>query len=157
MISETHNQELIANKTARLNLEIQFAIEDSDLPSQKSMQQWAFSAISQDTVITIRIIDEPEGRTLNKQFCGKEYATNVLSFPYEMDSGLEGDIAICLPIVKKEAIQQNKTLHAHLAHLIIHGVLHIQGFTHDSCSNAKIMERKEKILLNRLGFENPYK
>ena len=144
------------NKKVHLKLEIQYGFRDRDLPSKKIMWRWASSAITRDMSITIRLIDESEGRSLNKQFCGKEYATNVLSFPYDSDGGLEGDIAICLPIVKKEALEQNKSFHAHLAHLIIHGVLHIQGFTHDNRRSAEIMEGKEKSLLNQLGFSNPY-
>ncbi len=155
MVSDPKFRESL-NKKARLKLEIQYGFKDRDLPSKKNMWRWASSAITRDMSITIRLIDESEGRSLNKQFCGKEHATNVLSFPYDLDSGLEGDIAICLPIVKKEAIQQNKEFHAHLAHLIIHGVLHIQGFTHDNRSAAERMESREKSLLNSLGFGNPY-
>ncbi|MEW6131548.1 MAG: rRNA maturation RNase YbeY [Pseudomonadota bacterium] len=107
--------------------------------------------------ITLRIVDEDEGRMLNRDYRGKDYATNVLTFAYgEEDGVLAGDIVLCAPVVEKEARGQGKELRAHYAHLTVHGVLHMQGFDHESEAEAREMEAREVEILRRLRFNDPY-
>ena len=103
--------------------------------------------------ITLRIVGAGEGKRLNETFRRKHYPTNVLSFPY--GSG-DGDIVLCHPVIAKEARAQGKTLRAHYAHLVVHGVLHLRGHDHLRKRDAQRMERREIAILRRLGFENPY-
>jgi probable rRNA maturation factor len=103
--------------------------------------------------ITLRIVGRGEGKKLNRQFRKKNYATNVLSFPYGKGSG---DIVLCHPVIAKEARAQGKTLRAHYAHLVVHGVLHLRGHDHMHENEARRMERREIAILRRLGFADPY-
>ncbi len=106
-------------------------------------------------------MDESEGRELNQQYRGKDYATNVLSFPFEappgVDLGLLGDLVICAGVVEREAREQNKSREAHWAHLVIHGMLHLQGYDHQEPDEAETMENLEVHLLAELGFPDPYR
>ncbi len=107
--------------------------------------------------ITLRIVDEEEGRALNRDYRNKDYATNVLTFEYGEESGvLSGDIVLCAPVVEREAHEQGKELLAHYAHLTVHGVLHMQGFDHEAEAEATLMEALEVEILHRLRFNNPY-
>lgn len=107
--------------------------------------------------VTVRFVDAAEGRTLNAAYRHKDYATNVLSFPYETDPAVVGDLAICLPVVLQEAAAQGKQATAHFAHLIVHGMLHLQGYDHEtSPQDAERMEAKEREILARLGYPDPY-
>jgi probable rRNA maturation factor len=120
--------------------------------------------LQRDVQIVLRIVDEIEGRALNKKYRGKDYATNVLTFSYE-DTGplpdnaelLYGDIVICAPIVEQEAREQRKDLRAHYAHLTIHAALHLQGYDHENEQDAATMEALETTLLAKLGYVDPYK
>jgi len=104
----------------------------------------------------VRYVGESEGRRLNREFRGRDHATNVLSFVYEAKP-LAGDIVICAPVVAREARTQGKALDAHHAHLVIHGALHLQGYDHDrSAREAAAMEKRERALLAKLGFPDPY-
>jgi probable rRNA maturation factor len=103
----------------------------------------------------VRYVGEAEGRRLNREFRGKDHATNVLSFVYEAKP-LAGDIVICAPVVAREAREQGRDVAAHHAHLLVHGLLHLQGFDHERDADAKRMERHERRLLARLGFDDPY-
>ena len=105
--------------------------------------------------MTVRYVGEVEGRRLNREFRGKNYATNVLTFIYQ-DRPLAGDIVICAPVVAREAREQGKAVAAHHAHLLVHGLLHLQGFDHERGADAKRMERHERRLLEKLGFPDPY-
>jgi probable rRNA maturation factor len=106
--------------------------------------------------ITLRYVGETEARRLNRQFRGKDRATNVLSFVYEARP-LAGDVVICAPVVAREARGQGKALGAHHAHLVIHGVLHLQGYDHEKGDRAAAaMEKRERALLAKLGFPDPY-
>jgi len=106
--------------------------------------------------VTVRYVGEAEGRRLNREFRGKDHATNVLSFVYEAKP-LAGDIVICAPVVAREAKAQGKALDAHHAHLVIHGALHLQGYDHEtSAREAAAMEKRERALLAKLGFPDPY-
>ena len=140
----------------RASIEIQFGTRDKTLPAKKDIKAWAQKALERDIDVTIRIVDSEEGQILNKQFRGKKNPTNVLSFAYDSLCGKLGDIAICLPVVKSEAQKQDKTVAEHLAHLIILGMLHVQGFDHKEEAQAKKMEYQEIKLMKQLGFRNPY-
>lgn len=110
----------------------------------------------QPAEIVLRLVDETEGRELNKQFRGKDYATNVLTFVYDDTQPLTGDIALCAPVVGAEAQQQHKDLLAHYAHLTVHGVLHLQGYDHLEDAEAAEMEQLETQILAKLGYPDPY-
>ena len=104
----------------------------------------------------MRVVGAREGRTLNRRYRGRDYATNVLTFIYGAKRGLNGDIALCAPVIAKEARAQGKALEAHYAHLLVHGVLHLQGFDHENAQEAAAMEARETAILAALGYANPY-
>mgnify|MGYP000384982111 CR=1 FL=1 len=106
--------------------------------------------------ITIRLVDPDEGQELNAEYRGKDYATNVLSFPYDTEPVVMGDLVICPSVVAREASEQNKPLAAHYAHLTVHGMLHLQGWDHDNDDDAEAMENEEKEILAALGYPDPY-
>jgi len=147
---------------SKLEIDIQFAsaaIEDKVLAiaSLVAIKKWVKAAISMNGLITLRFVNAVEGKKLNFAFRNKDYATNVLTFPYELTKKtLTADVIFCLPVIQKEASEQGKTVKAHLAHLIVHGCLHAQGLDHENDTEAKKMEGKEIILLKSLGFANPY-
>jgi len=117
---------------------------------------WARVALGEDQrSLCIRIVDEPESQSLNRHFRGLARPTNVLSFPAQMP-GLLGDIAICAPIVKLEALSRNRSLYAHFAHMVVHGILHLKGLDHVDEVKARNMEASEVEILDSLGFANPY-
>ena len=147
---------------SKLEIDIQFAsatIEDKVLAiaSLALIKKWVKSAVQLNGLITLRFVNAAEGKKLNFAFRNKDYATNVLTFPYELSKKtIAADIIFCLPVIQKEASDQGKAVKAHLAHLIIHGCLHAQGLDHENDKEAKKMEGKEIILLKSLGFTNPY-
>lgn len=107
--------------------------------------------------LTLRFVNTAEGKKLNLAYRGKDKATNVLTFPYELSkTTLQADIIFCLPVLQREAKDQGKTLQAHLAHLVVHGCLHAQAYDHETDREAKIMEALEIKILKALGFSNPY-
>jgi probable rRNA maturation factor len=112
-------------------------------------------ALQTDATLTLRFVGAREGRRLNRDFRGRDYATNVLTFNYAR-APVEADIVLCLPVIAREARQQGKALRAHLAHLVIHGTLHAQGHDHETSTDAARMERLETRLLARLGYPDPY-
>lgn len=121
------------------------------------LKKWVKSATPLGGLITLRFINAAEGKKLNFTFRKKDYATNVLTFPYGLSKNtLTADIVFCLPVLKKEAKDQGKLLKAHLAHLIVHGCLHAQGHDHELARDAKKMEALELQILQKLGFANPY-
>ncbi|WP_011296701.1 rRNA maturation RNase YbeY [Cupriavidus necator] len=129
------------------------------LPSRKQIETWVTSALYADAALTVRFVDEEEGRALNRSYRGKDYATNVLTFAYaeSEDDPVTGDIVLCCPVVETEAREQRKPLEAHYAHLIVHGVLHAQGYEHEDDAEAEEMEAIETETLQALGFEDPYR
>ncbi len=144
-------------------LDVQIACEDNNLPSIEQLQLWAETALStqkDDPELTIRIVESQESQELNHQYRGKDKPTNVLSFPFEVPEGIEinllGDLVICSDVVNKEAIEQNKNIHDHWAHLVIHGCLHLLGYDHIEEDDAVEMESLEIKLLSTLGIDNPY-
>ena len=135
---------------------VQYASTGAHLPSRRQLRKWAKAAINVDTELTIRIVDAQESLELNSNYRGKDYATNVLTFPISEQPHLLGDIIICAPVVADEATAQHKPLEAHYAHLTVHGVLHLQGFDHDTEAQAELMEGLEISILAKLGYANPY-
>ena len=146
----------------RLNLSVQYACNQGGLPSRPQIRAWVRAALDVDEKrggqITIRFVEPEEGQSLNNDYRGKDYATNVLSFPYEVEPVVAGDLVICATVVEREAAEQEKTLEAHYAHLIVHGILHLQGYDHEIGENdALLMENKERTILAQLGFSDPYR
>ena len=145
-----------------LYLDVQRALDAG--PGSEDVRRWAEAALryeQQDNVeLSVRIVDEVESASLNYQYRGKDYATNVLSFgcdlPTELEMNLLGDLLICAPVVQREAAEQGKTEQAHWAHMIVHGVLHLLGFDHLNEDDAQKMEQHEIAILQKLGFANPY-
>ncbi|MCG8012030.1 MAG: rRNA maturation RNase YbeY, partial [Candidatus Thiodiazotropha weberae] len=132
-------------------------------PSDRQLTAWAEAALAdsgEQVEMVIRIVDEPESRQLNRDYRGKDKPTNVLSFPFESPPEvalpLLGDLVICAPVVSTEARQQNKTLEAHWAHMVVHGTLHLQGYDHQDDQQAQLMEDKERQILQALNFSDPY-
>jgi probable rRNA maturation factor len=115
------------------------------------------AAAASDAEVTVRFVDSEEGRALNHQYRGKDYATNVLSFPYASQPAVVGDLVVCPPVVLSEAQEQDKPSEAHFAHLIVHGMLHLQGYDHETgVHDAERMEAKERQILAALGYPDPY-
>lgn len=146
-----------------LQLDLQVASASNDVPAQNDFSRWVSAALEgrrSDAELALRIVDEDEGRTLNREYRGKDYATNVLSFPADLpeDLGLQllGDLVLCAPVVAREATEQRKPALAHWAHLTIHGSLHLLGFDHQQESEAEAMEALETEILARLGYPDPY-
>ena len=140
----------------KLSLSVQYASEAADLPTRYQLRRWATLALQRNAAMTIRMVNEAEGRELNKKFRGKNYATNVLTFINENAEVLYGDIVICAPVVEKEALTQHKALLAHYAHLVLHAVLHLQGYDHEDDKDAVRMEARETALMAKLGYADPY-
>ena len=126
---------------------MQFAVPRRGLPSAASFRRWALAAAS--SRVNLRIVGASEGRRMNATFRKRDKATNVLSFD-------TGDIVLCHPVIAREAREQGKSLAAHYAHLVIHGILHLRGYDHGTRREADRMEREEIRRLARLGFQNPY-
>ncbi|GJG93908.1 rRNA maturation RNase YbeY [Cupriavidus pauculus] len=144
-----------------VELDVQFgdgARARKGVPARKLIEKWVKSALYADAELTVRFVDEEEGRALNRTYRGKDYATNVLTFAYaeSADDPVTGDIVLCCPVVETEARQQKKPLEAHYAHLIVHGVLHAQGYEHEDDEEAEEMEAIETETLQALGFSDPY-
>ncbi|MBP6534684.1 MAG: rRNA maturation RNase YbeY [Arenimonas sp.] len=142
---------------------VSYGISRKGVPAPASFKRWAEAACQgriKRADIAIRVVDEKEGRALNKHYRGKDYATNVLSFPAELPEGVTlpvlGDLVICAPVVAMEAVDQVKPLAAHYAHLTIHGVLHLLGLDHDNDTEALVMEAIEREILADMGYPDPY-
>ncbi len=137
-------------------LVVQYATDNTEAPTRPQFRRWVKAALMQPAEIVLRLVDETEGRELNQQFRGKDYATNVLTFVYDDMQPLVGDIVLCTSVVGTEAQQQNKDLLAHYAHLTVHGVLHLQGYDHIEDAEAAEMEQLETQILAKLGYPDPY-
>ena len=140
----------------KLSLSVQYASSAQNLPTRSQFRRWVKAALQRDVQITLRIVDEAEGRELNKNFRGKDYATNVLTFVYDETQPLPGDVVICAPVVEREAREQRKELPAHYAHMAVHALLHVQGYEHDNDADAIAMETRETAILLKLGYADPY-
>ena len=147
-----------------LDLDVQFGTArlqekwQEDITTAKT-KKWVKAALQNNATITLRFVGQAEGKKLNSTYRHKDYATNVLTFPYGSPPGSNdvfADIVICLPVVEKEAKQQKKTFEQHLIHLIVHGTLHAQGFDHEESVEAEAMEELEVAILKKLKQVNPY-
>jgi probable rRNA maturation factor len=149
--------------TPRLTLNLQFPAAKT-YPSHKAIlaratvSRWIKASLFADAELTVRFVDEDEGRVLNRTYRQKDYATNVLTFAYaeSEDDPVTGDLILCCPVVEREANEQGKPLEAHYAHLIVHGTLHAQGYDHEIESEAQEMESIETDIMKSLGFSDPY-
>jgi len=152
-------------RTPGLVVHVDYAIPRRGVPASISFKRWTEAALfaarhRKPAELSIRIVDAREGRTLNRQYRDRDYATNVLSFPVELPPGIAspllGDLAICAPVVAREAREQGKALRDHYAHLTVHGVLHLLGFDHQENTEAARMEKLETGILAKLGVPDPY-
>jgi probable rRNA maturation factor len=142
--------------SAPLRLSVQVAVS-TPVPARTTLRRWALAAIQRPCQVTLRVVGAVEGRRLNAAFRGRDYATNVLTFAYgEQDGWLCGDIALCAPVIAREARGQGKAPRAHWAHLVAHGLLHLQGWDHARAREARAMEALETEILRRLGYPDPY-
>ena len=141
-----------------IDITVQFISAETSVPTENELINWASSALDgKEGEVTIRITDEDEMRFLNQKWRNIDEPTNVLSFPlHDAGASLFGDIVVCAPVLRQEAVKQAKSLDAHWAHIIIHGILHLMGYDHTDEKDAEIMETKETALLQDLGFPNPY-
>jgi probable rRNA maturation factor len=144
---------------ARLALTLQIAVNSPGLPAKARLRRWLAAAVCRSAEITVRFVGAVEGRRLNRAYRGRDYATNVLSFGYGKPGRgqvLTGDLVLCAPVLRREARAQGKPLAAHVAHLTVHGALHLQGHDHQTRGAAARMETLEKKILAKLGFPDPY-
>ena len=146
-----------------LDVSVSYAAPRAGVPASASFRKWVAAALKgriREADLAIRIVDAKEGRALNRHYRGKDYATNVLSFPAELPEGVKlpllGDLVLCAPVVAREAAEQGKPVAAHYAHLTVHGVLHLLGWDHEDDKDAEAMEQLEREVLAELGLPDPY-
>ena len=140
-----------------LALSLQFADRSHrELLPRHRVARWLRTALAVPAEVTVRIVGAEEGRALNRDFRGKDQATNVLTFDYQREPVVIADLVLCAPVVEREAAEQGKPLAAHYAHLLIHGALHAQGWDHLHVAEARRMEARERELLHELGIADPY-
>ncbi len=147
----------------QLDVSVSYGLARRGLPAAVSFRRWTAAALEgriRRADLAIRLVGEREGRAFNRHYRGRDYATNVLSFPAELPEGVRlpvlGDLIICAPVVAREARTQGKDLDAHYAHLTVHGVLHLLGMNHEDPREADVMEEIERQILADLGFPDPY-
>jgi probable rRNA maturation factor len=147
----------------QLDVAVSYGLPRTGLPAAASFRKWIAAALKGRILradLALRIVDEREGKCLNRHYRGKNNATNVLSFPAELPKGVKlpllGDIVLCAPVIAREARDQDKPLAAHYAHLTVHGVLHLLGFDHDDPRDADAMEAIEREILAGMGLPDPY-
>lgn len=140
-----------------LSLSLQFADKrHRDILPRHKVARWLKAALDLDAELAVRLVDEEEGRALNKDFRKKDYATNVLTFDYAREPVVMADLIICAPVIEREAEEQGKPLEAHYAHMLVHGALHAQGWDHMKKKEAEAMEAREREIMADLGFDDPY-
>src|SRR5688572_7884435 len=146
-----------------LDVSVAYALPRAGLPASVSFRKWVAAALAgriREADLAIRVVGTKEGRALNRHYRGKDYATNVLSFPAELPEGVRlpllGDIVLCAPVIAREAREQGKPLLAHYAHLTVHGTLHLLGWNHEDPRDAECMEQLEREILAEMGIEDPY-
>jgi probable rRNA maturation factor len=151
---------VVARGGSRSALAVQYAAPRAGLPARVSIARWVAAALDRPARLTVRFVGRREGRALNRTYRRRDYATNVLTFVYDDavydDAPLHGDIVLCAPVVAAEARRAGKPLAAHYAHLVVHGVLHLQGYDHERARDAAAMERREAAVLAALGHPDPY-
>ena len=154
----------------RLDVAVSYAAPRTGLPAAVSFRRWVAAALEgriREADLAVRIVGTTEGRALNRHYRGKDYATNVLSFPADIADGVKlpkgvvmpllGDLVLCAPVVAREAKEQKKPLAAHYAHLTVHGALHLLGWDHQDAREAECMEQLEREILAGLGIDDPYR
>ncbi|MFN3885793.1 MAG: rRNA maturation RNase YbeY [Aquabacterium sp.] len=140
-----------------LSLSLQFADKrHRDLLPRHKVARWLKAALEADAELTVRIVDAEEGQTLNRDYRQRDYATNVLTFDYDQEPVVMADLILCAPVIEREAAEQGKTIDAHYAHMLVHGALHAQGWDHIEDDEAQAMEAREREVMSRLGFADPY-
>ena len=141
-----------------LTLSLQFADprHRAQLPRHK-VTRWIRAALEAPAEITVRVVDAEEARALNREYRGRDYATNVLTFDYSREPLVVADLIVCAPVVADEARDQKLALEAHYAHLLVHGTLHAQGYDHEADGDAEAMEARESAIVMALGFADPYR
>ncbi len=144
----------------KLSLSVQYPDPRlKEMATRANLRRWIQSVLYAPAELTIRFVDAEEGRALNRDYRSKDYATNVLTFAYTEDEDSEitqADIILCTDVLQKEAAEQKKSVEEHTAHLVIHGVLHAQGYDHENEEEAAEMEEMEIDALAKLGYANPY-
>jgi probable rRNA maturation factor len=149
------------NPSPGLSLAVQYASSAQHVPTRAQFRRWMKAALQRDAQVTLRIVDEAEGRELNRTYRGKDYATNVLTFAYDdaesAQQPLCGDVVICAPVVEREAAEQHRDRLAHYAHLTLHAALHLQGYRHENDAEAAEMEALEIAQMLKLGYPDPYR
>ncbi len=145
-----------------IELEIQRMMDDPGVPADEQIEHWVNLALASegDAMVNLRIVDEAEGWALNRQWRGRDTSTNVLGFPADSPSvdgsRVLGDVVLCAPVIAREAIEQDKKLADHWAHMVIHGLLHLTGYDHIDAQQAERMEARERELLASLEIPDPY-
>lgn len=146
-----------------LDVSVSYGLPRAGIPASVSFRRWVAAALDgriREADLAIRLVDEKEGRAFNRHYRGKDYATNVLSFPADLPEGVKlpllGDLLICVPVVAREAREQGKQLGQHYAHLTVHGALHLLGWDHEDEREAECMEQLEREILATLGISDPY-
>ena len=139
-----------------LSFAVRYDVAAARLPRRATVRRWVRAAQERDLAVTLRFVGGREARRLNARYRGRDYATNVLTFVYDDVVPLSGDIVLCVPVLVREASSQGKTLRAHCAHLVIHGMLHLQGYDHQRRADAARMEARETALLRALRYPDPY-
>ncbi|MBI5900492.1 MAG: rRNA maturation RNase YbeY [Rhodocyclales bacterium] len=146
-----------ARRLPELRLAVQYPGGSRDAPSRPQVRRWVRASCARPAEIAVRFVGGAEGQALNRDYRGKDYATNVLSFPYESGARICGDLVLCREVVEREAREQGKTAEAHYAHMVVHGMLHLQGHDHETGSaDARRMEALERKILSALGYADPY-
>jgi probable rRNA maturation factor len=141
----------------RLAVDVQLVARRARFPAPATVRKWARAALRGAADVTVRVVGEAEARRLNRVYRGRDRATNVLSFAYQRGPrAVSGDIALCAPVIRREAAAQGKAVEAHYAHLVVHGLLHLQGYDHEAPRAARRMEALETQILAKLGYPDPY-
>lgn len=143
------------NPALSLSLQFADASHRAALPRHR-VARWLRAALEAPAQLTVRIVGEDEGRALNRDYRQKDYATNVLTFDYEVEPVVVADLILCAPVVEREAREQGRPIEAHYAHLLVHGALHAQGWDHEVDADAQAMEARETAVLAALGLPDPY-
>ena len=147
-----------------ITLDLQNATSATGVPGEAQLLQWleaALAGLKENAEVTVRLVDEDESQSLNHQYRDKDKPTNVLSFPFEAPPMVEldflGDLVICAQVVENEAKEQGKTSESHWAHMVVHGCLHLLGYDHIEEQQAIEMESLERTIMDRLGYDDPYR
>jgi len=151
-----HASRTSARRGKRVVLDVQYAVPATRLPAPAALRRWVRAALACDAVVTLRFVGGVEARRLNARYRGRDYATNALTFVYDGAVPLAADLVLCAPVLRREAREQGKELADHCAHLVVHGMLHLQGLDHATARAAGVMEARETAILATLGIPDPY-